>query len=281
MAKQSNLLSFLGKQIQQNKNDEEPETASATSSLDTAQSGLKRERKLQAVWLEKYKWLSYRDGVMLCETCISATSLANPFTEGCTNFENSTYLRHQESKIHMNSVQVLTMCSNFVTACKTALEISDEELSAKLNEYVIQLCTLYVMIKRDIPADAFSDLMHLQNLNGVKCTYYKRLQVLMEMEHCIEQVVFECMAENIKNSAYIGVMLDETCDISVHKKLAIYLRYVVDGEAVVSFAGNEEIYDCTASGIEEALINFLITKGFSDENVSQVFGLGTVQMGLQ
>ena len=106
-------------------------------------------------------------------------------------------------------------------------------------------------------------------------TYYKRPQVLMEMEHCIEQVVFECMAENIKNSAYIGVMLDETCDISVHKKLAIYLRYVVDGEAVVSFAGNEEIYDCTASGIEEALINFLITKGFSDKNVSQVFGLGT------
>ena len=43
----------------------------------------------------------------------------------------------------------------------------------------------------------------------------------------------------MEKSAYIGVMLDETCD----KKLAIYVRYLVDGEASVAFLCNEQITD--------------------------------------
>ena len=70
-------------------------------------------------------------------------------------------------------------------------------------------------------------------------------------------------------------MLGETCDISIHKKLAIYVRYLVDGEASVAFLCNEQITDCTANGIETALIHVLTQKGITDDTVSKLLGLGT------
>ena len=70
-------------------------------------------------------------------------------------------------------------------------------------------------------------------------------------------------------------MLDKTCDISFHKKLAIYVRYLVDGEASVAFLCNKQITDCTANGIEAALIHVLTQKGIraSFKNVTVQFFL--------
>ena len=59
------------------------------------------------------------------------------------------------------------------------------------------------------------------------------------------------------------------------KKLAIYVRYLVDGEASVAFLCNEQITDCTANGIEIALIHVLTQKGITDDTVSKLLGLGT------
>ena len=70
-------------------------------------------------------------------------------------------------------------------------------------------------------------------------------------------------------------MWDETCDISIHKKLEIYARYLVNGEVNVAFVGNEQTTDCTAAGIETAPLKFLLEKKFSDENISSILGPGT------
>ena len=57
----------------------------------------------------------------------------------------------------------------------------------------------------------------------------------------------------------IGLMLDETCDISIDKKLAIYARYVNSetGSVDTSFVGNKRITNFTASCIKDALCEFL------------------------
>jgi hypothetical protein len=83
------------------------------------------------------------------------------------------------------------------------------------------------------------------------------------------------LIKKIKGSKFIGVMLDETCDISVHKKLAIYVRYIYNGEISVAFVGNEQITDCTAAGIESALLEFLVRTGISNDDLINVLGLGT------
>ena len=65
---------------------------------------------------------------------------------------------------------------------------------------------------------------------------------------------------SINNSPYLGVMLDETCDISVEKELAIYFRFIENGKATVAFLGNKHIIDCKASRIEDALVECLVSK---------------------
>lgn len=69
--------------------------------------------------------------------------------------------------------------------------------------------------------------------------------------------------------------MDETCDISVHKKLAIYVRYVENGEVSVAFVGNDQITNCTAAGMETTLLDFLSKKIISNDNVTNVLGLGS------
>ena len=77
-----------------------------------------------------------------------------------------------------------------------------------------------MMVKKDIPADTFIDLVHLQNLNGLKYDYYKRLQITTNLREY--GAMSELWLAKVRNSKFIGVMLDETCDISVHQKLAIF-----------------------------------------------------------
>ena len=76
----------------------------------------------------------------------------------------------------------------------------------------------------------------------------------------------------------IGLMLDETCDISTEKKSAIYARYVNSetGSVNTSLVGNKRITNCTASGIKDALCEFLKDKGLvQEDDYSRIVGLGT------
>lgn len=64
-------------------------------------------------------------------------------------------------------------------ACQHAKQRFHEGIE-KMQNYVTQLRTVYLMAKRDIDGDVFSDFMNLQVLNGVRCdSYYKRPQVII------------------------------------------------------------------------------------------------------
>ena len=86
-----------------------------------------------------------------------------------------------------------------------------------MQNYVKQLRTVYLMEKRDIAADVFTDFTHLQVLNGARCdSYYKRLQVMV-FEELIDTVLEKEFLSKINSSDYLGIMVDETCDITVEK----------------------------------------------------------------
>ena len=67
---------------------------------------------------------------------------------------------------------------------------------------------------------------------------YKKPEILSEFELCFENVIQDDLLAIINNSPYLGVMLDEACDISVEKKLAIYVRFIENGKATVAFLSN-------------------------------------------
>ena len=72
------------------------------------------------------------------------------------------------------------MKSHFSRA-RSGAEIAKEHSSSeKIDSYVKHLRTVYMITKRDLPADVFTDIMQLQCLNGLKCDFYKRPQIIME-----------------------------------------------------------------------------------------------------
>ncbi|XP_033725145.1 zinc finger protein 862-like [Pecten maximus] len=134
------------------------------------------------------------------------------------------------------------------------------------------------MCKNNIAADNFCDLMELQRVNGCSAAddYYKKPEIIVEMETAIADVIEKNVINDIKNSPFFGVMLDETCDISVGKKLVICVRYIKEGKVVVAYIGNKQITDCTANGIKTSLCEFLILKDLvQHDDFSKLIGLGT------
>ena len=137
----------------------------------------KKSRSFNEKWLRTYPWLVQNEKTtgMKCNHCVS-TKKCNPFASenGCLNFQNSTLVRHQESKDHSDAVKQLQLRNNF-RKCITSATRTD----SRFKNYVTQLRTVYVMCKNNISADNFTELMNLQELNGCENVgnYYRSLRL--------------------------------------------------------------------------------------------------------
>ena len=107
-----------------------------------------KDLKFLSSWFSCYKCLRYENDLMFCVTCLTAKACSNPFTEGCTNFQNSTLIRHQDSKAHETSIKTLQMKSHFSRARSGAEIMKEHSSSEKIDSYVKQLRTVYMRINK-------------------------------------------------------------------------------------------------------------------------------------
>ena len=49
--------------------------------------------------------------------------------------------------------------------------------------------------------------------------------------------------KRIQKSPYVGLMLDESLDIAVQKKLVLFFKILVEGKSKFEFAANVEVKD--------------------------------------
>ena len=138
------------------------------------------------------------------------------------------------------------------------------------------------MTKNNIAADNFIPIMELQAAHGCSdaFAFYKNPEIVSEMESVLAKCVEDNLIKELNDShtPFIGLMLDETFNIFIEKKLAIYARYVNSetGSVNTSFVGNKRITNCTASGMKDTLCEFLKDKGIvQGGDYCQIVGLGT------
>jgi len=193
---------------------------------------------------------------MLCDPC-QRTKKENPFyTEGCSNFRLSTLERHEKSKSHTEALKQVQLQSRFARSIKEAEtkqhQRFDEDQSTQTKRHIVQLRTVYMMASNGIAGNNFVDIMTLQKENGCEFAdvFYKKLQFVSEMETVPYEQIQTALLENINNVAFFGLMLDETCDINIEKKLVIYIKYVKDCKPVVSYLGNKQHPGLYAEGIQ-------------------------------
>ncbi|XP_067657737.1 uncharacterized protein C17orf113-like [Haliotis asinina] len=180
----------------------------------------------------------------------------------------SALKEHRDSASHYQAVIVAGQVRAMATHVNKAAEKSDEKLTAMMN-------TVLFMAKENLATSKFSKLIDLQKRNG--CTslsgvVYSHSDSVEEMEHCIVQSTIEQLKERVQNSRFIGLIIDETVNITVEKKLIMFLKIQNNGKTDTVFLGNFSVHSGTAECITEKVKEVL-----SEWNISleQLVGLGS------
>ena len=86
------------------------------------------------------------------------------------------------------------------------------------------------------------------------------------------------MDQRLNNSPFIGLVVDESTDVAVYKKLAVYARVVLDGKPSMHFLKDVDIIDGKALTIVTALQNYIEQKGLNFAKVSSLASDGAAVM---
>lgn len=92
------------------------------------------------------------------------------------------------------------------------------------------------------------------------------------MQQYLADVLQEMALIRIKNSPYIGIMVDESLDITTTKKLVMFAKIIHNGELKLEFCANVDIVDGKAETVYKEIINWLGSVGV---NVDKVSGFGS------
>ena len=119
--------------------------------------------------------------------------------------------------------------------------------------------------------------MFCQKANGASAlqdqvSWYKGHRTVQELQACGAKVCQERIRQRLKESQFVGIMLDESLDICVQKKLVIVCKLVIDGKPLLQFGTNIEVQNGKADTIVTALRTFLDEMKIP---VGKVVGLGT------
>lgn len=110
-------------------------------------------------------------------------------------------------------------------------------------------------------------------MNGVKCNFVDISDdTLSDVQESIAFVLDGEVKRGVAKSEYFGLIIDESTDISVHKKLAECIRYVADRKMVTKFLTNVKIQSGTAESIVHAVKNMCCNMGF---DMHKLVGFGS------
>ncbi|KAF3856937.1 hypothetical protein F7725_017660, partial [Dissostichus mawsoni] len=190
-------------------------------------------------------------GVALAETeqISRAPSRKNGFTKGATNKRTSALIEHSQSNEHILSVNTIPQQTAMKGHCERANE------SSNMKQYS-QLKVVFQMAKNDIAGNQYAGLTEL--LREVKAPDFVTGDGIYR--------------HSDSKSDFIGIIHDETVNITVDKKLIIYAKLQIKGKVETCFLGNYDVHSGTAQCIFDKVDEVLRER---DVKLSRVIGLGS------
>ena len=94
---------------------------------------------------------------------------------------------------------------------------------------------------------------------------------------CISGCLQEELQGEIERAECISLIADESCDIAIFKKLAIYCKIVIDGKVEILFCHNQDIANGQANTI--ALQEFIDDFNIPRHKLAERNGEGYCQIG--
>ena len=116
------------------------------------------------------------------------------------------------------------------------------------------------MMQENKPLSKFHGLMRLKEFNGAPIwNFYKHHSAVQEMVSSISSTIMSKLSDDLKASPFIAIIVDESMDIAIYKKLIVYMQYVDgDGKVQVKFVEDRDVVNGTAETLVDAITMMLM-----------------------
>ena len=238
------------------------------------------QKRTSVSWQNKFLWLSKvdKDGViyMFCSECKKAAcgdkKMSSVWAYGGTqNIQFSAVKRHNESTEHEEVTKTVHAQSKSVIEVDDHDDCDDDSAFdfTLVNDNKILFNTIYHAAKCEMPTTNVNGLIDLQKKNGIDCKYSNfNWDTITEIQSCIARTLTDNIVSDVKASSVYAMMLDESTDIGVEKRLSICVRYVKNGEPCSTFLCSVHLDDGCAITIVNCVVNELLNWVFNLKIVS-------------
>ena len=213
--------------------------------------------KFQDDWLLKFQWLETNTTKdrLFCKLCRKHNKY-NVFTkEGSTSIQKSALDDHNKSADHSNAMKgEIQNNKNQPKLTSVFSAPRDENESTLANHFR----TCYFLAKNNLSVNLSLDLFSLCKLNGAKILdHYKdhnaAREVILSASECIDSQLLE----ELRESDFISLLLDESDDESEKKQLIVVVRCVKDLLVTEKYFAIRQVTDATAQGLYLLLSDLL------------------------
>lgn len=188
----------------------------------------------------------------------------------CKNIQKSALERHEKSNDHVTSMKKAERKRKM----PSLIDIDEPGSSGgdtspiSTNDSIV-FKTVYYAAKEELPNDKINSLIELQRCNGLDISYRNlSWDTITDMQQTISDDLQRNQINKMKSSPAFSIMLDESQDLGVQKKLAICVRYTTpEGEAATEFLGNIRVENGKAHTIVNTVYDYLTDLGLNMEKI--------------
>ena len=226
----------------------------------------------QDKWLEEFRWLKYENGAMFCSICMLHKNKSKFSQNGSTNFRVSTLHEHETSSGHLHALKLGSdIQSKRIPSIKTCVAKETDEIEAAVCR-LIRIA--YEVAVDDLLITKYANLCTLQICNDTKLTtnLYQDSVACDEFISLISRHLDDGLIEKIRQSPALGIMIDESTDLSMEKHLIVYVNYLEKGVLYTRFLTIIKLTAADASVVYNSLVSYLRVCKI---DVSKIFGFSS------
>ena len=233
-------------------------------------------------WQDTRPWLMCEKNLAVCVTCRKVKRLPSysglgtsridlAFVDGITHTSSKNLLKkidkHRKCNSHKHATEIVKRAEkqNLERAVEHQRKQSEIEIHRQYSETMHLFRTAYVVAKHQLSFCCYTHLVDLQIENGLD------MGTLLFSDHAcagiIEHIASEMRAQLIehiqKGSGKLSLMLDESTSLSRYSALIVYVRCLVEEEAVNYFLDLVDLKALDSTSIHSCLMSCLESHGLT------------------
>lgn len=191
------------------------------------------------------------------------------------NLQRSTVVKHNEAKEHKQALEAHHMRRQLYGTnidSNAEEETPPQPTSVSASEKHLFRTVHYCALEH-LPNSMVNSQLEFLKASGVDPQVTDiHHESVKDVQQSLLYVLDEQLRQRLREGKYYGIIVDESTDLSIHKKLVVYIRYVADGEITTDLVGNIRIPDGCANTITEEILKEIKCLGLDAVNL---VGLGS------